>query len=192
MVIRTQPSITHDASGAAPRFDGILAPWDRRTRAGHATRRARARGLAAQLPLLLAPELSEVDWAFHRLWDLRRATDFIPNLAGPALAVLARRVNRILATSDLCFLDDGLYAPDFSPGIIVVDASRQEPLDELLVTIAGLLGGVRALYRQVKVHGAANGELYIAAAEGRHRRVIRRFETDADGLVRLRDIAEVH
>ncbi len=166
-------------------------PWLRLTREDSAGQRAVTRGLAAQVPFLLAPELCATDWAFHRLWDLRPATDFGAGMGGVALVELARRLDRVLVSRDPTLLDDERYPPDSSAGIIVVGQVWQKQLDEFLVTIVGLLGPVPALYRHVKVHGESSGALTVTMPAGRGRRVTRRYLLDADGLPLLSDLAEV-
>jgi len=169
---------------------GTTMPWLRLTREDSETQRAITRGLAARVPFLVAPELCATDWAFHRLWDLRPATDFGTGLGGSELVELARRLDRVLVTRDPTLLDDERYPPGSSPGIIVVGERWQKQLDEFLVTIVGLLGPVPALYRHVKVHGESGGELTITTPAGRLRRVTRRFLVDAEGLPLLSDLSE--
>jgi hypothetical protein len=165
-------------------------PWLRLTRQDSEAERALHRGVAAQVPFLLAPDLSEADWAFRRLWDLRPATDFATALGGTQLVDLARRLGRVLVSRDPSLLDDERYPPGNSPGIIVVGKTWEKHLDEFLVTIAGLLGPIVALYRHVKVHGEDSGNLTITSPEGRHRRVTRRFLVDAEGLPLLSGLSE--
>jgi hypothetical protein len=165
-------------------------PWLRLMREDSIAQRVITRGLAARVPFLVAPDLCAADWAFHRLWDLRPATDFGTGLDGPQLVELAQRLDRVLVSGDPALLDDERYPPDSSPGIIVVGQGWQKQLDEFLVTIVGLLGPVPVLYRHVKVHGESNEELTITTPAGRHRRVTRRYLVDADGLPLLSDLSE--
>jgi len=175
--------------------DDVIAktsiPWLRLMREDSEAHRAATRGLAARVPFLLAPELSQPDWVFHRLWDVRPATDFAVDMDGAELVELARRLGRVLVSQDVSLLDEGRFPPDNSHGIIVVGPCWQRHLDEFLVTIVGLLGPVPALYRQVKVHGQDSGELMITLPAGRGRRVTRRYMVDADGLPLLSDLSEV-
>lgn len=175
--------------------DDVIAkttiPWLRLMREDSQAQRAVTRGLAASVPFLLAPELCEPDWIFHRLWDVRPATAFAVGMDGPALVELARRLDRVLVSQDVALLDEEQFPPDNSQGIVVVGPSWQRHLDEFLVTIVGLLGPVPALYRQVKVHGQDSGELMITLPAGRGRRVTRRYMVDADGLPLLSDLSEV-
>jgi hypothetical protein len=165
-------------------------PWLRLTREDSESQRAIARGHAARLPFMLAPELDEMNWPHRRLWDARSALDLGTGLAGGPLLDLCNRMARILVTTDTGFLDDRRYQPDSCPGVIVAGNSWKQRLDEFLVTIVGLLGPVSALYRHVKVHGADGGDLTISAPAGRHRRVTRRFVLDGDGLPLLSELAE--
>jgi hypothetical protein len=181
----------------APRIptDDVIAkttmPWLRLMREDSEAHRAATRGFAARVPFLLAPELCEADWAFHRLWDVRPANDFALAIDTAELVDLARRLGRILVSQDAALLDEERFPPDNSAGIIVVGPSWQRHLDEFLVTIVGLLGPVPALYRQVKVHGQDSGELTITLPAGRGRRVSRRYMVDAEGLPLLSDLSEV-
>ena len=165
-------------------------PWLRLTREDSESQRAIARGHAARLPFMLAPELDEMQWPHRRLWDARSALDLGTGLAGGPLLDLCNRMDRILVTTDTGFLDDRRYLPDHCPGVIVAGNSWKQTLDEFLVTIVGLLGPVAALYRHVKVHGADGGDLTISAPAGRHRRVTRRFALDSDGLPQLSELAQ--
>lgn len=189
----TGPS-TMTSPGRALPSDALIArttmPWLRLTREDSEAQRALTRGLAARIPFLLAPELCETDWAFHRLWDVRPATDFAIAMTGPELVELARRLGRVLVTHDVTLLDDAATPPDRTAGVIVVGESWQRNLDEFLVTIVGLLGPVPALYRHVKVHGEDNGDLSITTPAGRGRRVSRHFVVDALGLPLLSDLSE--
>lgn len=170
--------------------NGVVTPWLRLTRADGEAERALHRGEAAQVPFLLAPELCEADWTFRRLWDVRPATDFSTTTVRTGLVALAQRLGRILVSEDERLLDDDCCPPERSAGIIVVGQAWERRLDEILVTIAGLLGPVAALYRQVKIHADDSGALTISSPEGRHRRVTRRFLLDAEGLPLLSDLSE--
>lgn len=187
------PSLMIPPGRPAP-SDALIArttmPWLRLTREDSEAQRALTRGLAARVPFLLAPELCETDWAFHRLWDARPSTDFALDMTGTELVELGRRLDRVLVTQDVTLLDDALTPPERSAGIIVVGPGWQRHLDEFLVTIVGLLGPVPALYRHVKVHGMDSGELMITTPAGRGRRVSRHFVVDAEGLPLLSDLSD--
>jgi hypothetical protein len=169
---------------------GTTLPWLRLTREDTREERALLRGQAAQVPFLLAPELCDTDWAFHRLWDVRPSMDFAASTTATALVALAQRLDRVLVSQDPSFLDDDRFPPDGSAGIIILGQVWRKQLDEFLVTVVGLLGPVATLYRHVKVHGGEGGELSITSPEGRHRRVTRRFVLDGEGLPLLSDLSE--
>jgi hypothetical protein len=157
-------------------------PWHRLNSKDVPSRRDTDREHAARLPFLLDAELVDGEWADRCCWNVRLAATPENGLERVALLERASLLGRILITRQAEFLDDALFPPHGSSGVIVVGDEWVGRLDEFLVTIVGLLGPFTKMYQGVKAQGESGGIVTIIAPALQGRRVVRQFRFGPDGM----------
>jgi hypothetical protein len=142
---------------------------------------------AARLPFLVSWELAQSCCPSLDRWNLHGPPD--GTTVSPAgLFEAAQRQGRILVSRNVAFLDDALFPPEQSHGVIVLGRTRGSELTDALVTLVGLLGPDPVQFRGVKAGWTAAEVLTLSAPDGPHRRATRRFGLDHLGVPQLRGV----